>query len=208
MNPAARPSSVPSKAWRRAVVRPVVLALGLAAAAPAFAQAYPAKEVGSWTVAASKDGQGCFLTRTYDRAGQTTLLVGLDVDGANHLSLLNANWSIKPKDQVKLDFRLSRAGYADHFAVGMESEGKKGFVTSFEAKFLVDFAASSFLHVTRGAVPVERLGLDGSAAAVKELRRCVWIHKAKGLGIAPDRERGDTIPTDPFAAEPEPEPKK
>ena len=183
-------------------------AFGLAGAAPAAAQAYPAKEVGSWTVAASKDGQGCFLTRTYDRPGQTTLLVGLEVDGDNHVTLLNANWSIKPKDQVKLNFRLAKAAYADHFAVGMESEGKKGFVTRFEAKFLADFAASTTLDITRGKVPVEKLALDGSAAAVKELRRCVWIHKAKGLGIETGKERADGIPADPFAPDQNGKPKK
>ncbi|MGF7146719.1 hypothetical protein FHS96_000328 [Sphingomonas zeicaulis] len=196
MTPVARPSLF------------LVAILGLTGAAPAVAQTYPAKEVGSWTVAASRDGQGCFLTRTYDRPGQTTLLVGLEVDGDNHVTLLNANWSIKPKDEVKLNFRLSKATYTDRFAVGMESEAKKGFVTSFPAKFLADFAASTTLDIARGKVPVEKLGLDGSAAAVKELRRCVWIHKAKGLGIETGKERADGIPADPFATDQDARPKK
>ncbi|AHE52450.1 hypothetical protein [Sphingomonas sanxanigenens] len=204
MNAAARISPF----FTTARLGAAILALGFAASAPAVAQTYSAKEVGNWTVAASKDGQGCFLTRTYERAGRTTLLVGLEVDGGNHVTLLNANWSIKPKDQVKLDFRLARARYADHFAVGMEAAGKKGFVTSFDAKFLAHFAASGALDVSRGKVPVEKLALDGSAAAVKELRRCVWIHKANGLGIETGKDRADGIPADPFAADQGRKPKK
>lgn len=177
------------------------LATGLVAGAPAVAQDYPARDVGEWTVAAGKDKEGCFLTRQYPRVGGTTLLLGLDIDGTNHLSVLNANWSIKPRDTLNLDFRLSGSGYPGHAAVGMAADGKQGFVTTFEAKFLAYFAASPLLGISRGDVKVEQLRLDGSGAAVAELRRCVWIHKAKPATKASGREQTDTIPTDPFAPE-------
>lgn len=90
---------------------PFALFAGLLASAHASAQEYSVRDVGGWTVAASKDKDGCFLTRTYGGDGETTLLLGLDVDGSNHLSVLNANWSIKPKDRWKLTFRLSKGGY-------------------------------------------------------------------------------------------------
>ena len=124
-------------------------------------------------MAPSKDGQGCFLTKVYDRPGDTTLLLGLDRDGTNHLTVLNSNWSIEPKQRLKLDFRLSKGGYAKHFAVGLASDGKRGFVTSFEPKFPAYFASSHMLAIARGDVPVERLPLDGSGAAVASLRQCV-----------------------------------
>ena len=159
------------------------------------------RDVGGWTVAASKDQRGCFLTRTYGGAGATTLLLGLDIDGSNHLSVLNDNWSIKQNDQLKLNFRLSNGGYSEHPVVGMASEGKKGFVTNFETKFLSYFAASTDLRIYRGDVPVERLSLGGSGAAVAELRRCVGIYRAKTAAGAREKGRSDQIPKDPFAPE-------
>ncbi|MDO7843347.1 hypothetical protein Q5H94_13505 [Sphingomonas sp. CA1-15] len=172
------------------------LAAVLFAGAPAAAQRYPAREVGDWTVAASADGNGCFLSRTYQRPGGTTLLFGIDTDGTNHLTLLNANWSIASRDRLKLDFRLSRGGYAKHFAIGIVSDGKQGFVTNFEAKFPVYFAASTFLRVDRGDIPVERLNLDGSGAAMAELRRCLAMRQP---GPTAGKVREEGIPRDPFS---------
>jgi hypothetical protein len=48
-------------------------------------------------------------------------------------------------------------------------------------------------------VPVEQLTLEGSGAAVAELRRCVGIHVAKPATSAGERERSGRIPKDPFA---------
>jgi hypothetical protein len=176
----------------------VALALVAAPFASAAAQDYPSREVGGWTVAASADKQGCFLTRQYDRAGETTLLLGIDVDGGNHLSVLNRNWSIKPKDRLKLDFRLTKGGYSDRFAVGIVSDGKQGFVTDFDAKFPAHFAASRALQIYRGKVPVEQLSLEGSGVAVTELRRCVELHRTRAkAGKVSDRP--SRIPKDPFA---------
>ena len=188
-------------AWFRAPVRatlvPVALFTGLFASAHAFAQEYPLRDVGGWTVAASKDKSGCFMTRTYEGAGATSLLLGLDVDDSNRLSVLNENWSIKEKDQWKLTFRLSNGGYADHPVVGMASEGKRGFVTNFETKFPAYFAASKTLYIYRGDVPVAQLSLDGSGAAVAALRRCVDVFRATAA-TGPEG-RSDPIPKDPFA---------
>lgn len=182
-------------AWPRPTL--FMLLMGLCASPQAAAQSFPARDVGGWTVAASKDGEGCFLTRTFAGNGGTTLLLGLDRDGSNHLTLLNANWSIKPKERWKLTFKLSSGGYADHAVVGMASDGKKGFVTSFDAKFPAHFAASKAIHIYRGDVPVEQLGLSGSGAAVAELKNCVGL-----VGTAvPEARRSDRIPKDPFAPE-------
>lgn len=183
-------------------------AAGLFAAASASAQRYTPRDVGDWTVTAGKDKKGCFLTRAYKRAGGTTLLLGLDTDGSNHLSVLNANWSIKPRDQLTLDFRLTTGGYARHAAVGMASDGKQGFVTTFEAKFPAYFATSRILRIARGDVPVEQLNLEGSGAAVAELRRCVWIHKSKSVVAPAEKDRPGDIPVDPFAPDPKRKSKK
>jgi hypothetical protein len=169
---------------------------------------YASRDVGDWTVTASKDGKGCFLTRDYDRTGETTLLFGLDIDDTNRLSVLNANWSIKPKDQLKLNFRLSNSSYPAHFAVGIASEGKQGFVTSFGTKFPSYFAGSKMLYIFRGDVPVERLNLDGADAAVAELRKCVDDQRATPAAATDRRAHSDDIPNDPFAPTPKRESKK
>ena len=195
-----------------AVLRPILpvlaFALGMVGSAPSLARDYAPRDVGGWTVTASKDGKGCFLTRAYNSPGETTLLLGLDADGTNHMSVLNANWSIKPKDRLELTFRLSKDSFPKHFAVGMASAGKQGFVTSFGAKFPASFAASRSLHIFRGEVPVERLNLDGSGAAVAELRKCVDAQDAKPAAAIGEKARGDSIPRDPFAPESERKPKK
>lgn len=168
-------------------------------AAALAAPPYTARKVGAWTVAPSKDGLGCFVTRQFPHDGDTTLLMGMNVDGTNHLSLLNANWSIKPKEKQELTFRLTTGGYASQFAVGIESAGKRGFVTSFDAKFPVHFASSKALHVFRGKVPVEKLELAGSGAAVAELRKCLWVQKVNSPTGAQAKDRPSDVPRDPFA---------
>lgn len=195
-----------------ALVRPslflLACAIGVPSSGAAVAGDYASREVGAWTVAPSKDRSGCFATRTFPRPGETSLLLGLDLDGKNHLSVLNANWSIRPQDRLKLDFHLSSGGYAKHFAVGMASEGKQGFVTSFETRFPTYFAASKLLTISRGDVPVERLDLDGSGAAVVELRACVEAQRDPPALSAGETARTDDIPLDPFAAKPKRKSKK
>lgn len=172
----------------------IVAAAALSTGAPLAAERYPARTVGAWLVAASKDGAGCLLTRDYDGPGATTLLLALDADGSNRLSLLNDHWSIKPASRVALDFRLTGGRYARHAAIGIAAKGKQGFVTNFEWRFPGYFAASNLLSVDRGKIPVARLDLDGAAAAVAELRRCVNGRTGRGA-----RKSRTDIPDDPFA---------
>ncbi len=157
------------------------------------------RKIGDWTLAVSEDGDGCFLTRLYDRPGDTTLLLGLDRDGSNHLTVLNANWSIKPKERLALDFKLTSGSYPKHFAVGLASGDQQGFVTSFEKPFPTYLARSQTLNIARGDVPVERLSLAGSGAAIAALRECVTARKAPLAKATRSGDAADGIPRDPFA---------
>jgi hypothetical protein len=157
------------------------------------------RKIGDWTLAVSEDGDGCFLTRLYDRPGDTTLLLGLDRDGSNHLTVLNANWSIKPKERLALDFKLTSGSYPKHFAVGLASGDQQGFVTSFEKPFPTYLARSQALNIARGDVPVERLSLAGSGAAIAALRDCVTARKAPPTKATRSGDAADGIPRDPFA---------
>ena len=175
------------RASHAALAAMLVVAASGGASAPAHAAEYAGRSVAGWTVAASRDGQGCFITRTFAMNGGTQLLLGLNADGTSQLTLLNANWSIAPRDRLSLTYRLTRAGYADHPAVGIRADGKRGFVAAFDRAFPARFAAARTLAVTRGKVTVAEVDLAGSGAAVAELRRCV----------AGTKDR--TIPLDPFA---------
>jgi hypothetical protein len=166
--------------------------------APAAAN-YATRDVGPWVVSSSSDKQGCFLTRTYPGPRATTLQFGLDVDGSHRLTILNANWSVVEKEQLTLNFRFSNASFPRHLAIGIAAEGKKGFVTSFGAAFPSTFAASDFLHIRRGDVPVEELGLDGSGAAVAEMRKCVDRYRGTRAVSLSGKEATARIPIDPFA---------
>lgn len=173
-------------------------AIGAGAAAPARAADYPGRTVAGWTVAASRDGQGCFLTRGFAMNGGTQLLLGLNADGTSQLTLLNANWSIAPREALTLTYRLSRAAYADHRAIGLHADGKRGFVAAFDRAFPERFAAARTLAVTRGTVPVAALDLAGSGAAVAEMRRCVAAQRNRSAAD-PAAESSTEIPRDPFA---------
>lgn len=185
---------------KRRSLYPLAVVVGLLVGPPVAAQAYPARAIGVWTLAESADERGCFLSRQYDGVGETTLMMGLDVDGSNHLSVLNDNWSIKPNERLKLNFRLSKGGYAAQESIGLASNGKKGFVTAFEPKFLIHFATSEALHISRGDVPVEQLNLAGSGVAVAELRRCVDAHRTTVGSGKKDAKPARAIPKDPFAS--------
>ncbi len=166
--------------------------------APARAADYATREVGAWIVAVSSDGKGCFLTRTYADPRGTTLQFGLDIDGSNRLTLLNPNWSVRARETLRLDFQLSNLAFPRHLAIGITPGGKRGFVTDFGATFPRSLAVSAFLKVRRGDVPVEELKLDGSGAAVAELRRCVDRQRSPAA-VPAVRDRGNRIPLDPFA---------
>ena len=149
---------------------------------------------------ASQDKKGCFLTKAYQGPGGTTLLLGLDIDGSNRLSVLNSNWSIREKDRQSLNFRLSNVSFPDTpcHRNGIRWEEVE-FVTKFGEKFPTHFAASKFLQISRGDIAVGRLDLAGSGVAVTELRKCVDIYRRKP---EPDAARNDGrphIPLDPFA---------
>lgn len=171
------------------------------ASIPAVAAAdYATRDVGAWTVAASSDRKGCFLTRTYPEPRGTTLQFGLDIDGSNRLTLLNANWSIRAREQLRLDFQLSGSAFPRHLAIGIAPQGQRGFVTNFGTTFPRSFAASDYLKVRRGDVPVEELKLDGSGAAVAALRTCVEHQRVPATG-KPARDDRGRIPLDPFASD-------
>ncbi|MHA6720618.1 hypothetical protein ACX40Y_14355 [Sphingomonas sp. RS6] len=183
--------------------RPIATLRRLAACAafclalPAAAQGAAKKRVGDWQVLPSKDRQGCFATRDYPGEGRTLLLLGIDLKGDNRLSVLNDNWSIEPNERLNLSFTLGDARYPDHVAIGIASAGKPGFAAGFDARFPNRMAAARSLDIDRSSVPVARLTMDGSAAAIAELRRC--LDALRSNPSAEDQDDANGVPKDPFA---------
>jgi hypothetical protein len=125
------------------------------------------------------------------------LLFGQDPDGRNHLTVLNANWSIAPGERLALDFAVGAARYPKQVAIGIASDGKRGFVSRFPRDFPARLAAADRIAIARDGTPVERLDLDGSARALAELRRCLAAVGAAGGRAAAGAD--EDIPADPFA---------
>lgn len=181
--------------------RALAVAAALLASTAATAQDDAVRDVGGgWTLSPSSDGKGCFVTRAYPAPRETVLQLGLDTDGSNRLTLLNANWSIRARERLKLDFRLSNAAFPRHDAIGIVAEGRRGFVTTFGATFPRNLATSAFLHVRRGTVRVEELSLAGSGTAIAALRTCVERRRTAPAAASKPGRGTSGIPLDPFAA--------
>lgn len=83
---------------------------------------------------------------------------------------------------------------------GYISEGyRPGFTMKMPDTFLDKFASATGLKVYNGDILVDSLDLDGSAAAVASLRRCISAVKRQKEAEERERRRWEHIPEDPFA---------
>ena len=174
------------------------LAVACSLAAPLGAAEYRAREVAGWTVAETSDGTACLMGMDYEGEGSTRLILSLDPQGSNRLIVSNLNWSTKEDEELELDYALSSGTYEKHPTIGMRSDGRGGLVTGFEKPFPEYFAQSRYLHIRRDGTLVDRLSLDGSGAAMVELRRCVAGIRARAAAEAREKARWADIPADPF----------
>lgn len=165
----------------------------------AVAADYRTREVGGWEVGEGSD-DSCYIAMEYEGEGETTVVLSLDLDNQPYLLVSNYNWSIKDKDEFKLNYELSNGAYTDHPAIGSKSGIRGGFITIFEDRFPEYFAQSTYLHITRDGAFVDKLSLKGTGVAVAELRKCLAIVKTRAEAEAREKARFSDIPKDPFAA--------
>lgn len=144
--------------------------------------------------------EACFLTTEYQGPGETRLTVALYRDQTALILVDNYNWSSK-KDEVYTDisFRLNGESYGGGKAVGTEDGIRHGFGVRANADFLRDFTASTYLHVYKGQQIIDRLNLNGSAAAAAQVRRCVAHVEKLRSAEERERKRWEDLPKDPFA---------
>ena len=173
-------------------MRSIALASALAglAVTPASARDWP--DAGGWSIGELDNGTSCYVTQEFEGAGETSLMLTLNVDNTVLLSALNANWTSKPGQTYQLTYVLDAGEYSDHASIGFESGGRKGFVGGFEPSFPSYFGTL-----------VDQLSLKGTGPAVALGRACVATLKAKADAAGREKARLEHIPIDPFA-EPRP----
>lgn len=175
----------------------LLIAVALFLPTALHAQSYQPREVGGWRIAPMEDEEGsCFISLEYEGDGSTELFLTLDPTGKTFLLIRNDNWSIKAKEELRLNFSLSMGDYSDHTVIGTEN---RGFITTFEPKFIDYFAKSTYLEIDRDGQLIDSLKLKGSGAAVLELKRCVATIKRASEAMTKERKRLEHIPSDPFA---------
>lgn len=174
----------------------VLLAAAMMASAPAAAKNWPS--AGGFDIAENDDF--CLLASEYSGPGDTTLSVALKRDGSVMLMVLNYNWSAKQGEKYEdISVIVNDAQYKGGFAIGTEIDGRKGFVVKANDAFLTDFVKSTYLHVYKGDAIIDRLTLDGSAAAVAMVKRCVAHVDSLRKAEEREKKKYEDLPTDPFA---------
>lgn len=140
------------------------------------------------------------MTDTYQGHGSTQLTLLLRPDGTSVLGVSNYNWSTVERQSYELSYIVNGREFSGGQSIGYRDGLRKGFVTGMPAAFLDHFAAGSGLRIYNGETLVDDLSLDGTAAAVATLRRCVAVVRAELAAAERERQRLQHIPRDPFAA--------
>lgn len=172
-----------------------IAASSLLLGSPALGREWP--PAGGWDIIEGEEY--CAITSEFEGPGDTEVTLILNLDGTVLLSVSNYAWSIEKAEELDLTYYLNGTAYGGGKAFGVKPGSKAGFVSQFNPAFVEDFVKSTYLQISRGETMVDKLSLDGSAAAVTQARRC--LAHVKSLRQAEQREkaRWAHIPNDPFA---------
>ncbi len=187
----------------------VALALSSALIIPTPLAARDWADAGGWEVGEAGT-DGCYMASEYEGEGDTLLIVNVHADGEAFISATNYGWSAKEKQGYDLTYALNGRVFRGGKSVGIVDGLRKGFGARMPGDFLNHFAAASSLHIsTDDGVVIDQLNLEGSAAGLAQVRRCVAHVKAVAAAAAREKARFAHIPKDPFASiEGEPLPPK
>jgi len=144
---------------------------GLAALASPACEARDWPETAGWEISEGDDF--CLMHMEYEGPGDSSLAIGLYADGRIIIANVNYSWSAeKGRRYPEVSFELNGQRYTGT-ATGVDIVGKKGFAMKFGEEILADIAAASAVHVYKDDTLVDRLRLDGSAAALGVTKRCL-----------------------------------
>lgn len=160
------------------------------------AYAYTPRNVAGWDVGPMYDADGsCIVETSFEGKGGSQLRLVLNPERGVYVILSNSYWSVAKGDDLRLSYHFSSGSYVDVKAKGIDA-GE--FVSLFDETVLSDFSKSAYLHVDRDDVPVDKLSLRGSAAAVSEAKRCVGSIRAESQNLLREKKKFDHLPDDPF----------
>lgn len=166
------------------------------------------------------DAGGCFMSMEYEGPGDTKLSLIRTGDHPDTIGvfLTNYNWSASSKGEYKGFFYIFDDGsFYDRDVTGSDEDGRHGFMGLFPAQnFLNKFAQSRSLNVYRTKSgetaddfksydelnAVDKLRLEGSAAAKAAFDRCWTDTLAQQRAIKREQDRWKDIPKDPFGEAP------
>lgn len=178
---------------------------GLAALASPTCEARDWPETAGWEISEGDDF--CLMHMEYEGPGDSSLAIGLYADGRIIIANVNYSWSAENgRRYPEVSFELNGQRYTGT-ATGVDIVGKKGFAMKFGEEILADVAAARAVHVYKDDTLVDRLRLDGSAAALGVTKRCLASVRAKQAAAERERRRWSDLPKDPFAAD-KPEPRQ
>jgi len=179
-------------------VEHALLSAAVAIALSTIPFAAQARSIAGWEL--SYNEHGCEIYAEYDLKGGTDVSLNLNLDGSAALLLGNRNWSIADGDRVDLDYWVNGNSYRGAaLGGGSLADGKKIFGAKFVGSFVDDFAASTYLVVTKGTATVTRVSLAGSSEAIKAARRCLAKVRGDIAAAEAEKRRYADIADDPFA---------
>lgn len=159
-------------------------------ASPALGQG----QIGDWEVIATADN--CIASKTvFGTAKPTTLALGATFDGAFGIVLMNEGWSTQPREYHDMYLLIDQ-----ELIEGRALAGDGSLFILIRPDLLGTIARADRLTAFLVTGPdseqmIEQFQLNGSAAAITELRECA-IEQA-GFRDA-ERRRAELIPADPF----------
>lgn len=163
-----------------------------------------------WDVTGDESDHTCNLGREFEGPGDTVMgLFANAEDRSVTMFILNYNWSIKKGDTPRIGIRLDNVlnGLYDGKGYGFSSDGRNGFGLKFASlAVLGDFAEATGVKFFKlegegneeKATTIDYLDLDGTAAAVGALRRCLSHQEGLIRAAQRERDRWKHIPKNPF----------
>lgn len=159
---------------------------------------------GGWEVHSNDDN--CTAIKEFEGPGDTQFSLLKFTDGRVGAVIWNFNWSAKKGEQYDVALSLAERTYRGT-GVGVENIIHKGFALGLDSAFATDFAKGSSLHVFLGTNRIDQLSLDGTAAAMAAVDRCLNKLRARIAEAEREKARWAHLPEDPFAS-PEPQAKE
>lgn len=156
------------------------------------------RKVGGWEVGET-DGD-CSIYQEFEGPGETTLILSRKLDGRIYVGIANRNWTAEAGKSYDISYAVNGYVFSGGGAIGYNREySGRGFIAQFGEDFLKEFAKGAGLRMYLDKTLVDNLSLDGSAAALATLDRCMAKIRADKAAVEREEKRWEHIPADPFA---------